>query len=130
MRGKSPVRQIPFQIQVVSLDATTIKLCLSLFPWALFRQTKGGIKMHTLLDHDSHIPAFVTVTDDKTHESRIAQAMTLPKGSIFVFDKGFINYSWLRTLGERIISAARSSVGRTNTSGASRRAHTIGKYPS
>ncbi|MDR2488489.1 MAG: IS4 family transposase [Desulfovibrio sp.] len=59
--------------------------------------------MHTLLDHDGYIPAFATVTDAKTHESRIAQAMELPKGSIVVFDKGFINYPWFRSLGEKTI---------------------------
>lgn len=83
------------------MDVTTIKLCLSLFPWAAFRQTKGGIKMHTLLDHDGHIPAFVAVTDARTHESRAAKALELPKGSIVVFDKGFISYPWFRTLGAK-----------------------------
>ena len=59
--------------------------------------------MHTLLDRGGYIPAFATVTDAKTHESRIAQALELPKGSIVVFDKGFINYAWFRTLGEKVI---------------------------
>ena len=60
--------------------------------------------MHTLLDHDGYIPAFVTVSDARTHESRIAQALELPKGSIVVFDKGFISYPWFRTLGEKGVS--------------------------
>ncbi|MDR2488889.1 MAG: IS4 family transposase, partial [Desulfovibrio sp.] len=85
------------------MDATTIKLCLALFPWASFRQAKGGVKVHTLLDHDGYIPAFATLTDAKTHESRVAQAMELPKGSIVLFDKGFISYPWFRTLGEKTI---------------------------
>lgn len=55
--------------------------------------------MHTLLDHDGHIPAFVTVTDAKTHESRMSKNLELPKGSIIVFDKGFIDYSWFASLG-------------------------------
>jgi hypothetical protein len=98
---KAPKHKFRFKSKLFSLDATTIKLCLSLFPWAAFRQTKGGIKMHTLLDHDGHIPAFVTVTDAKTHESRIAKALGLPKGSIVVFDKGFIDYAWFLTLGAK-----------------------------
>ena len=101
--AKAPKHKFRFKSKLFSLDTTTIKLCLSLFPWASFRQAKGGVKMHTLLDHDGHIPAFATVTDAKTHESRIAQALELPKGSIVVFDKGFISYPWFRTLGEKTV---------------------------
>jgi IS4 transposase len=57
--------------------------------------------MHTLLDHDGHIPACITVTDAKTHENRIAKTLELPKGSIVVFDKGFNDYSWFRSLGQK-----------------------------
>ena len=99
--AKAPKHKFRFKSKLLSLDATTIKLCLPLFPWASFRQAKGGVKVHTLLDHDGHIPAFATVTDAKTHESRIAQAMELPRGSIVVFDKGFISYPWFRLLGAK-----------------------------
>ena len=99
--AKAPKHTFRFKSKLLSLDATTIKLCLSLFPWASFRQAKGGVKMHTLLDHDGHIPAFAAITDAKTHESRVAKALELPKGSIVVFDKAFINYSWFRTLAEK-----------------------------
>ena len=99
--AKSPKHKFRFKSKLFSLDATTIRPCLSLFPWASFRQTKGGIRIHTLLDHDGHIPAFATVTDAKTHESRMAKALELPKGSIVVFDKGFISYPWFRTLGAK-----------------------------
>ena len=101
---KAPKHKFRFKSKLFSLDATTIKLCLSLFPWASFRQAKGGIKMHTLLDHDGHIPAFATVTDAKTHESSLTNTLELPTGSIVVFDKGFISYSWFRTLGAKGIS--------------------------
>jgi hypothetical protein len=95
----APKHTFRFKSKLFSLDATTITLCLSLFPWASFRQTKGGIKLHALFDHDGHIPAFATVTDAKTHESRVAKTIELPKGSIVVFDKGFVSYPWFRTLG-------------------------------
>ena len=95
---------------LLSLDATTIKLCLALFPWASFRQAKGGIKVHTLLDHDGHIPAFATVTDARTHESRIAQAMELPRGSIVVFDKGFTNYPWMGNCNGTGLALSRSLI--------------------
>ena len=100
-RPHSPKHKFRFKSKLFSLDTTTIKLCLSLFPWACFRQRQGGVKVHTLLDHDGHIPAFVAVTNAKTHESRVAKALELPKGSIVVFDKGFINYLWFRLLGEK-----------------------------
>jgi IS4 transposase len=100
-RPHAPQHKFRFTSKLFSLDATTIKLCLSLFPWASFRQKKGGIKMHTLLDHDGHIPAFIAVTDARTHESRVAKLLELPKGSIVVFDKGFISYLWFRLLGEK-----------------------------
>jgi len=100
-RPHAPRHKFRFKSRLFSLDATTIKLCLSLFPWAAFRQRKGGVKMHTLLDHDGHIPAFVAVTNARTHESRIAKALELPKGSIVVFDRGFISYLWFRLLGEK-----------------------------
>lgn len=98
---QAPKHSFRFKTKLFSLDATTIKLCLSLFPWASFRQGKAGIKMHTLLDHDGSIPAFVAITEARTHESRIAQALELPRGSIVVFDKGYNNYHWFRALGAK-----------------------------
>lgn len=100
---KAPKHKFRFKSKLFSLDATTIKLCLSLFPWASFRQAKGGVKVHTVLVHDGHIPAFVTVTDAKTHESRMAKALELPKGSIVVFDKAYISYPWFQALGGKNI---------------------------
>ena len=100
-RPQAPKHKFRFKSKLFSLDATTIKLCLSLFPWASFRRKKGGVKMHTLLDHDGYIPAFVTVTEARTHESRMAKALELPKGSIVVFDKGYISYPWFRLLHEK-----------------------------
>ncbi len=99
--AKAPKHNFRFKSKLFSLDATTIKLCLSLFPWASFRQSRGGIKMRTLRDHDGHSPSFTTVTDARTHESRIPCSLELPKGSIVVFDKSFISHTWFRSLGER-----------------------------
>ena len=103
-RPHTPRHKFHFKSKLFSLDATTIKLCLSLFPWASFRQKKGGVKIHTLLDHDGYIPAFVAVSDARTHECRVAKTLELPKGSIVVFDKGFISYTWFRLLGEKGVS--------------------------
>lgn len=97
----APKHKFRFKSKLFSMDATTIKLCLSLFPWASFRQKKGGVKIHTILDHDGYIPAFAAITDARTHESRVAKAVELPSGSIVVFDKGYNCYSWFRLLGEK-----------------------------
>ena len=99
--AKSPKHKFRFKSKLFSLDATTISLCLSLFPWASFRQAKAGIKMHTLLDHDGYIPAFITVTNAKIHEGPVAKTLELPMGSIVVFDRGFIDYSWFQRLEEK-----------------------------
>jgi len=97
-RPQAPRHKFRFKSKLMSLDATTIKLCLSLFPWASFRKGRGGVKLHTVLDHDGHIPAFVHVTEARVHEARVAKTLNLPKGSIVVFDKGYNDYNWYLAL--------------------------------
>jgi putative transposase len=75
-----------------SLDATVVSLCLSLFPWARFRRTKGGIKLPTLLDHDGYLPAFVAISAAREHEVQRARSLRLPQGSIVVEDMGYTDY--------------------------------------
>ncbi len=94
----SPVHRFRFKNKLFSLDASTVKLSLEQFPWASFREKRGGIKLHALLDHDGHIPAFLEITDARKHESNIAKALTLPKGSIVVFDRGYVCYRWFAAL--------------------------------
>lgn len=86
-------RKFRFKNKLFSLDATIIDLCLSLFPWAEFRQTKGAIKLHLLLDHDGYLPVFAVVTEGKRHEVNIAWMLDLPKGSIVAFDRGYCDYA-------------------------------------
>jgi hypothetical protein len=85
-------RRFRFKNKLFSLDATVIELCASLFDWARFRQTKGAVKLHLLLDHDGYLPVFARITDGKVHEVKIAQSMTFPSGSIVVIDKGYVDY--------------------------------------
>lgn len=93
-RRSSPGKKAKFRFKnkLFSLDATTIDLCLSMFPWAKFRQTKGAVKLHTLLDHDGYLPVFVNVSDGKRHEVKAAWELRLPKGSIVAIDRGYIDY--------------------------------------
>lgn len=97
-RPHAPRHKFRFKCKLYSMDATTINLCLSIFPWASFRRNKAGVKINTVLDHDGYIPAFVDISNAKTHESRMAKSLSLPKGSIVTFDKGYICYSWFRML--------------------------------
>ena len=97
----APNHKFRFKSKLFSLDSTTVSLCLSVFPWAEFRSKKAGVKMHTLLDHDGHIPAFVTMTEAKCHDRKAAAALNLPKGSIVVFDKAYNSYTWFRTLTDK-----------------------------
>jgi hypothetical protein len=99
-RPHAPRHKFRFKSKLLSLDATTITLCLSVFPWASFRKRRGGIKMHTLLDHDGLIPAFVRITEARLHEAKVAKLLALPKGSIVVFDKGYTDYGWYAALGD------------------------------
>ncbi len=92
--GKKKFR---FKNKLFSLDATVIELCARLFDWAKFRQTKGAVKLHLLLDHEGYLPVFANLTDGKVHEINIARGLTFPKGSIVAIDKGYIDYALFGT---------------------------------
>jgi hypothetical protein len=75
-----------------ALDATTIDLCLTLFPWAEFRQTKSAIKLHTLLDLRGSIPTFIYISDCKEHEVTVLDDLPLEAGAIYVMDRGYLDF--------------------------------------
>jgi hypothetical protein len=85
---------------VYALDATTIDLCLSLFPWAEFRQTKSAIKLHTLLDLRGNIPTFIHITEGKVHEVNILDELLPEAGAIYVMDRGYLDFFRLYSLTE------------------------------
>ena len=82
-----------FRNKLLSLDASVIDLCVSLFDWAKFRQTKGAVKLHLLLDHEGYLPVFAQITPGDVHEVNVAQELHFPAGSIVVVDRGFTDYS-------------------------------------
>ncbi len=96
----SPKHKFKFKNKLYSLDASTIDLSLNAFPWASFRRTKSAVKIHTLLDHSGYLPAFVSITDGKTNETKISKSLKLPKGSIVVVDRAYIDYKWFNSLQE------------------------------
>jgi len=97
-RQFAPKHRFKFNGKLYLLDATVIDLCLSVFPWAKFRKTKGAVKLHMGLDGDGYLPEFVDLTDGKFHESRWAKTLNLPRGSMTVFDMGFTDYKWYQAL--------------------------------
>jgi hypothetical protein len=80
---------------VYALDASTIDLCLSLFNWARFRKTKGAIKLHAMIDLRGNIPSFLTITEGKTHDVKAAPLVPLEPQSIYVVDRGYVDFNWL-----------------------------------
>jgi len=94
----APKHKFKFKNQLYSLDASVIDLSLGAFPWARFRRTKSAVKLHTLLDHSGYLPAFVAITDGKTHETKVAHSLRLPKGSIVAEDRAYTDYSWFADL--------------------------------
>ncbi len=85
---------------VYALDSSTIDLCLSVFPWATFKATKGAIKLHTLLDLRGNIPTFIWITDGSVHDVRILDVLLPEPGSIYVLDRGYVDFKRLRRLHE------------------------------
>jgi putative transposase len=83
------------------VDASTIDLCLSVFPWADFRSTKGAIKLHVGLNHAGYLPEFLTVTEGKLGDVSVGRTLKFPKGSIVAIDRGYNDYGWYNQLSEK-----------------------------
>ena len=86
---------------VYALDASTIDLTLSLFPWAKFRKTKGAIKMHALLDLRGNIPAFLYITDGKAHDIKATPQVPIEPEGIYLVDRAYVDFSWLWSIHQR-----------------------------
>ena len=83
---------------VYALDATTIDLCLSVFPWANFRQTKAAVKLHTLLDLRGNIPTFIHISDGKLHDVKVLDELLPEPGAFYIMDRGYLDFSRLYLL--------------------------------
>jgi hypothetical protein len=86
---------IDLQETVYALDTTTIDLCLSVFPWAVFRTAKAAIKLHTLLDLRGNIPTFIHISDGKVHEVNILDQLLPEPGAFYIMDRGFLDFERL-----------------------------------
>jgi len=85
-----------------ALDSTTIDLCLSLFPWALFRTTKSAVKMHTLLDLRGNIPSFIYISDGKLGDVKVLDILVLEPGAFYVMDRGYLDFVRLYLMHQRL----------------------------
>ena len=97
----APGHGFRFKNELYSMDASTIDLCLSVFPWASFRKAKGGIKLHVAMNYKGNLPEFVTVTEARTHEVHEGRRVDFPKGSIVAVDLGYTDYEWYKTLADK-----------------------------
>jgi len=88
--GKKKFR---FKNKLISMDSSTIDLCLEMFDWAKFRQTKGAIKLHLLLDHDGYLPSFAVITEGNVSDVRVARQFHFDPGTIVVDDRGYNDYA-------------------------------------
>lgn len=99
-RDLTPRHKFRFKNPLYTIDASTIDLCLSVFPWAKFRKTKGAVKMHCLYDHRGALPSFLIVTDGKASDIRVVKETSFPllSDSIVSIDRAYIDYKWLNSL--------------------------------
>jgi hypothetical protein len=89
---------VALEQSLYALDSTTIDLCLSLFPWARFRQRKAAVKMHTLLDLRGNIPAFIHITDGKAHDVSVLDQIVPEPAAFYVMDRGYVDFERLFVL--------------------------------
>ena len=94
-------RKFRFKNKLISMDATVIDLCATVFDWALYRRTKGAVKLHLLLDHQGHLPCYAVITEGKQHEIRVARQLHYEAGTLLAIDRGYIDYEWFAELSEQ-----------------------------
>jgi hypothetical protein len=86
-------RKFRFKNKLVSIDSTTIDLCLSMYDWAQFTRTKGAVKLHLVLDHDGYLPKFAVITDGKVSDFEVARQLNFAPGTVVVEDRGYTDYA-------------------------------------
>lgn len=96
MGNRSPKLRI--KNKVYAIDSTLVSLCMEVFDWAKYRQTKGAIKIHTVLDYDGLLPVFAVVTDGKKHDVIAARGISFPRGSVLLMDRAYLDYRLLADL--------------------------------
>lgn len=101
VRELRPRHRFKFKNPLLSMDGTIIELCANAFDWARYKQQKGAVKLHMVLDHAGHLPTFCRITEGHVHEIQVARMLQLAPGTIIVFDRGYVDYEWFRSLTAR-----------------------------
>lgn len=91
-------KKFRFKNKLLSLDGSVIDLSVTMYDWAKFRRTKGGVKLHLLLDHDGYLPKYAVIEPAKKAEIKVARKLPLEAGTIVVFDRGYTDYKWFASL--------------------------------
>lgn len=99
----APKHKFKFKNKLVSLDSTMIDLCAETFEWARYKQTKGAVKLHMILDNAGHLPVFCAIDEGRASDLSFARTLELPAGTIVVFDRGYVDYAWFNSLSARDI---------------------------
>ena len=102
-QSHAPGHDFAFKNPLYSLDASVIDLCLSVFPWADFRSTKGAVKLHVGLNHSGYLPEFVSVTEGRCQDVTMGKLLRFPKDSIVAMDRGYNDYGWYKVLTDKRI---------------------------
>jgi len=97
----APKHKFRFKSPLYSIDNTIIALCLSLYDWAKFRSIKGAVKVHIKLDHAGYLPTFMVVANGKDNDNKALPLIPLEKGDVAVFDMGYIDFSWFKSLDDK-----------------------------
>lgn len=97
----NPGHKFRFKNRLLSMDGTIIELCASSFDWAHYKRLKGAVKLHMILDHAGHLPAFCRITEGNVHEIQVARTLEFAPGTIVVFDRGYVDYEWFRSMSQQ-----------------------------
>lgn len=100
-RDLAPGHKFRFKNRLLSMDGTIIELCASSFDWAHYKRLKGAVKLHMVLDHAGHLPVFCRITEGNVHEIQVARTLDFAPGTIVVFDRGYVDYEWFRSMSQR-----------------------------
>ena len=100
-KGTGRAHHFRFKNKLLSMDASTIALTLSVFDWAHYQRAKGAVKLHLVLDHDGYLPSYAVITTGKTHDIKVARGIKFDAGTVVVFDKGYLDYKWWQQLDQQ-----------------------------
>ncbi len=100
-RALAPKHRLRFKNPLLSIDATVIELCATVFEWARYTRTKGAVKLHMILDHNGLLPSFCHITEAKKYDVVVAREFEFEPGTIVVFDRGYNDFTWFRALNDQ-----------------------------